>query len=203
MVPRRNVLIFHSGALGDFILTWPLAVALGRLLPQNRIFYVTHGQKGKLAEKVLGVESIDLETGWHHLYAESAQLPPPATRLLAGAQWIFTFVAGEGSAWARNIARLAPEARLVTLSQSPPGGHGGHLTDYLVEQLHPWTAWEQGVSQILRSISQRGIAPRRNESVGTPGRFTVIHPGTTQLAATARGHASSSVKWNWSVGPLR
>src|ERR1700722_8411303 len=148
---RRNVLIFHSGALGDFILTWPLAVALGRLLPQSRIFYVTHGQKGKLAEKVLGVESIDIESGWHPLFAESAQLPDPATRLLAGAQWVFSFVAGEGSQWARNIARLAPEARLISLSQSPPGGYVDHLTDYLVEQLHPWTAWEQGVGQILRS----------------------------------------------------
>jgi len=87
-------------------------------------------------------------------------------------------VAGEGSAWARNIARLAPEARFVSLSQSPPGGYARHLTDYLVEQLHPWTVWEQGVSQILRSIAQRGIAPRRNVGVTTPGRLTVIHPGS-------------------------
>ena len=174
---RRNVLIFHSGALGDFILTWPLAVALGRLLPQSRIFYITHGQKGKLAEKVLGIESADIESGWHHLFAESASLPGPAARLLDGAQWVFSFVASEGSAWARNIARLAPAARLVCLSQSPPGGYSDHLTDYLVEQLHPWTAWEQGVIQILRSIAQRGIAPRRSTSLGTPN-LTVIHPGS-------------------------
>src|SRR5947209_19642308 len=100
MLPRRNVLIFHSGALGDFILTWPLAVALGRLLPQSRIFYVTHSQKGKLAEKVLGVESVDVETGWHHLFAEpplgaqgSPALPPTAAHLLGGAQWVFPVVA--------------------------------------------------------------------------------------------------------------
>jgi len=175
---RRNVLIFHSGALGDFILTWPLAVALGRLLPQSRIFYITHGQKGKLAEKVLGVESADIESGWHRLFAASAQVPDSAGRLLSGAQWIFSFVAAEGSAWAGNIARLAPDARLVCLSQSPPGGYLGHLTDYVVEQLHPWTAWEQGVSQILRSIAQRGIAPRRSGSAATPGGLTVIHPGS-------------------------
>jgi ADP-heptose:LPS heptosyltransferase len=174
---RRNVLIFHSGALGDFILTWPLAMTLGRLLPQSRIFYITHGQKGKLAEKVLAVESADIESGWHHLFAESLPLPDPAARLLAGAQWVFSFVAAEGSTWARSIARLAPQARLVCLSQSPPGGYGGHLTDYLVEQLHPWTAWEQGVLQILRSIAQRGVAPRRNPSAEAGG-LTVIHPGS-------------------------
>ena len=66
---RRNVLIFHSGALGDFILTWPLALALGRLFPQSRVFYVTARQKGLLAERVLRVESVDVETGWHHLFS--------------------------------------------------------------------------------------------------------------------------------------
>ena len=48
---RRNVLIFHQAALGDFVVTWPLAVALGRLFPQSRVLYVTHASKGQLAER--------------------------------------------------------------------------------------------------------------------------------------------------------
>src|SRR3982751_7078687 len=63
MALRRNVLIFHSGALGDFILSWPLALAFGRLFAQSRIFYVTQRQKGQLAEKALRIESVDAETG--------------------------------------------------------------------------------------------------------------------------------------------
>ena len=58
MALRRNILLFHQGALGDFVLTWPIALALARIHPQSRVFYVTHAQKGKLAEKVLGVESV-------------------------------------------------------------------------------------------------------------------------------------------------
>src|ERR1700678_801872 len=58
---RRNVLIFHSGALGDFVLSWPLALALGRLYPQSRIIYVAPASKGKLAERVLRIESVDGE----------------------------------------------------------------------------------------------------------------------------------------------
>ena len=45
---RRNVLIFHAGALGDFVLSWPLVMALGRLHPQSRIIVVTHASKGRL-----------------------------------------------------------------------------------------------------------------------------------------------------------
>src|ERR1700722_19863476 len=71
---RRNVLIFHAGALGDFILTWPLALALGRLYPQSRIIYVTASEKGALAAKVLRVESTDVEQGWNHLFGEAAAL---------------------------------------------------------------------------------------------------------------------------------
>ena len=82
---RRNVLIFHLGALGDFVVTWPLALTLARLFPQSRIFYVTHGQKGALAEKVLRIESSDIEAGWHQLFSEDAELPAAAARALAGA----------------------------------------------------------------------------------------------------------------------
>src|SRR5688500_10724765 len=64
---RRNVLIFHAGALGDFVLSWPLALALGRLYPQSRVIYVTAGQKGALAERVLRVDSTDIESGWHEI----------------------------------------------------------------------------------------------------------------------------------------
>jgi ADP-heptose:LPS heptosyltransferase len=173
MLPRRNVLIFHSGALGDFILTWPLALALGRTFPQSRVFYVTHRQKGLLAEKVLRVESTDVEGGWHHLFAESPALPEPAAKLLAGAQFVFTFMAGPDSTWTRNAARVAPEAQVVSLSQNPPGEFAGHLTDYLVEQLKPWPVFEQSVSQILRSIAQRGA------TVAPPaGDVPVLHPGS-------------------------
>ena len=60
-VLRRNVLIFHAGALGDFVVSWPLALALGRLHPQLRIIYIAAGQKGKLAEKAIRTESLDIE----------------------------------------------------------------------------------------------------------------------------------------------
>src|SRR5437867_3510753 len=49
---RRNILIFHQAALGDFVVTWPLAVALSRMFPQSRVVYVSASSKGKLADHV-------------------------------------------------------------------------------------------------------------------------------------------------------
>ena len=72
---RRNVLILHAGALGDFIVAWPLILALGRLHPQSRIIVVTHASKGALAEAALRVESTDIEQGWHALFADNPAPP--------------------------------------------------------------------------------------------------------------------------------
>src|SRR5678815_4925234 len=85
-VLRRNILLFHQGALGDFVLTWPVAMALARIHPQSRIFYVTQARKGKLAERAIGVESADADAGWHALFGDaSTPLPDAPGRLLAGA----------------------------------------------------------------------------------------------------------------------
>src|SRR3954471_10145648 len=119
MLLRRNVLIFHLGALGDFVLTWPLAMALARIHPQSRIIYVTHGQKGKLAEKVLHIESTDVEGGWHHLFGSPADLPPPAKKNLDGAHSIISFIATEGDPWCTNVRSLAPEAQLIPFQPRP------------------------------------------------------------------------------------
>src|ERR1700722_10667236 len=92
---KRRVLIFHSAALGDFVLTWPLALALGRLYPQSRIIYVTQSHKGALAERCLRIETTDIEAGWHHLHGDGSDLPEAARRRLEGSHSIFSFVAGD------------------------------------------------------------------------------------------------------------
>src|SRR5215218_3686549 len=92
---RRNVLILHAGALGDFVLSWPLVLALGRLHPQSRIIVVTHASKGALAESALRVESADVEQGWHGLFGageDAVALAERAAKLVEGAHAIYSFV---------------------------------------------------------------------------------------------------------------
>jgi ADP-heptose:LPS heptosyltransferase len=172
---RRNILIFHLGALGDFIVTWPLALALARLYPQSRVFYVTHGQKGALAERVLRVESADAEAGWHHLFAgDAATLPDGPRRMLAGSHTVVNFVAGPSDAWVDNVRRVAPDADLVTLAPRPPddSDFAGHVSEWLLAQLEARPAMREATVQILRSVSERGLLPRRSA-----GDSVVIHPG--------------------------
>ena len=169
---RRNVLIFHQGALGDFVVTWPLALGLARVLAQSRIFYVTSGQKGALAERALRVESADVEGGWHQLFSEKPALPERPSKLLNGAQWIISFVSGPQDRWAQNVRAMAPEAHLVTLSTTPPDDFAGHITDFMLGQLKDRPIVEAAMAQMLKSVAARGIGA----ASGTSGSV-VIHPG--------------------------
>ncbi len=172
---KRNVLIFHLGALGDFVLTWPLALALGRLYPQSRVFYVTHRGKGQLAEKALRIDSVDVEGGWHTLFAENAVLPAPAEKLLSAAHTVVSFLSTGDDVWARNVRRISSDVNLVQLQPPtlalPPSGE--HAADFIARQLLPWPAIQTAVQQIQQSISTRGIGSRAVEDGGL-----VIHPGS-------------------------
>src|SRR5829696_5179383 len=145
---RRNVLIFHAGALGDFVLNWPLIMALGRLHPQSRIIVVTHASKGALAELALHVESHDIEQGWHGLFTDDVTLPERPARMLEAAHAVYSFCGGDEA-----VRKLAPEAQLVSLKPTPPADYAQHVSQHLIDQLAPLPAVKSAVEQMLRSIN--------------------------------------------------
>ena len=169
---RRNVLIFHSGALGDFVLSWPLAMALGRLFPQSRIICVCASQKGKLFEKALRLESTDVENGWSNLFAKDGAITETVARMLSGAHTIFSFVTSTDSVWATNVRRFAPEAKLLFIDPVLTPGFSQHATVHLLNQLSSDSVISTAVAQMLRSIAERGTGAISNATGPV-----VIHPG--------------------------
>lgn len=178
------MLIFHQAALGDFVVTWPVAIAMGRLFPQSRILYVAPSSKGRLAERAIGVESVDIETGWHSLHSEDCKLPAANEKLVAGAHTVISFVSDALSGWERNIRQINPDCIVVSLSTKPasepqplqdegvPPALRGHVCEIILRQLKPWPTLYASVLQILRSIHDRGVGYRRS-----PDGSVVIHPG--------------------------
>jgi ADP-heptose:LPS heptosyltransferase len=175
---RRNVLIFHQAALGDFIVTWPLALALARIMPQSRIIYVTHSQKGMLAERVLRVEWADAELGWHGLHVpppDVPRLPERGAKLLEGAQVILSFTTGQTDSLADGLLRAAPHAKVISLDTRRADGL--HVSQSLLEQLRESMVLSQALEQMLRSVSSRGVGYRLN-----PSDQIVMHPGAGKEA---------------------
>src|SRR4051812_936395 len=178
MALRRNVLIFHQGALGDFIVTWPLALALGRLFPQSRVMYVSASEKGLLAERLLRVESVDVETGWHELFSESPHLEDRAHRLLESAHTIVSFTGREPTDehWVHNVHEIAPEAQILALQTRQADSSPRHVTEFIADQLNATPALQAGTMQMLKWINERGLAQAGVKT--NPDGPIVIHPGS-------------------------
>ena len=168
---RRNVLIFHAGALGDFVLTWPFAVAMARIYPQSRVTYVTASERGRLAQRVLRVEWRDAEAGWHALHG-AGELPEPSRAALAGAHAVYAFSPPDLT-WAENVRRVTPEAKVVVIDPTPPAAFAGHATEWVVEQLAAHPVERSATEQILRSVAERGLG-----TVPPSAGDVVIHPGS-------------------------
>ena len=161
----RNILIFHAGALGDFVQTWPLGLALGRLYPQSRVIYVTQRQKGLLAEKVLRLEFMDVESGWHHLFGDAENLPDICRAKLASAQSVFTFIAKPGDAWCASVASIAPKAQIVSVAAG--------AMPQMLESLATVPVVSTAAGQLLASIAQRGV----QNFTHRPDGPVAVHPG--------------------------
>ncbi len=170
---KRNVLIFHAGALGDFLLTWPLALGLARIHPQSRIIYVTHPEKGKLADKVLGVEAASIEMGWHHLLGDPSKLPVASGRLLASAHSIYSYISTGDDDWSRAVKLASPETSLMCLSPTPPADWQQHQTEWVLSQMASTFAAAEAMRQMIRFIRDRGLRQRAK-----PAKNVLIHPGS-------------------------
>jgi ADP-heptose:LPS heptosyltransferase len=181
-MPPRNVLIFHSGALGDFILSWPLVLGAARVMPQCRTIVITAGEKGKLAERVLRIESSDAESGWQKLFADG-NLPAKHAKTLAGARLVLSFVADFGSPWEKYLSRLAPDAEVHHL-EARPTREGIGAVDFLLEQLEDEPVVHQATAGMVASIRRNGLLPRAADPTGP----IVVHPG------------SGSAQKNWPAG---
>lgn len=169
---RRNVLIFHQAAMGDFVLTWPIALACARLWPTNRIIYVTHESKGKLAERAIGTEFRDGEP-LHPLFSSDAKLPESAMKLINGAVTIISFVSNGSDAWADNIRRLAPEAQLICVTRRPADPIDQHIMTYHAAQFGEIVQLQAAIGQMIGHVAASGATARR-----PVGSRVIIHPGS-------------------------
>lgn len=169
-------LIFHTGALGDFVLSWPMAIALRQVWPDCPTVYVTHPSKGQLAARFLQTQAASIETGaWHSLYSDAPALHVAARDLVSRAVRIIVFGAGKASeegCFLRNLQRLAPEARITAVAALPPAGFAGHATSFVHQQLAGEPELAGAYELALQKLSTQGLPVPH-----APSTRILIHPG--------------------------
>jgi len=151
---RRGV-ILQPGAIGDCILTLPLAKFMKEHLGLGGVDMIGHSEYiGILPERscidgIRSIESIDL----HRLFAEGRTFDLAdgdcLINVFADYCWIVTFLGEPDSDFEQNLiftVNCSHSAEVITLLMKPPKEFSGHLTDFYREQF---------IGQSGLSLSQR------------------------------------------------
>lgn len=157
-----STLVFHQGALGDFVLTFPVLRALPRPLT-----LVAPSDKARLAARLLdNIDPLNLESlPWHRLFQPDLPAPDakPLLPVLHHSQLIVSYVSGGTDTWAANVRRFAMGSRVVFIQPRPPHDFRRHVLDWHLQQI---------ASQNL------AVQPSPPLLLHNPAGPIVLHPGS-------------------------
>jgi heptosyltransferase-3 len=192
---KRGV-ILQSGALGDCILTLPLAKLMKRTLKLGGIDIIGHAEYvGMLpgrscVDSIRSIESTDL----HRLFVETAKFDlddrDPLISTFSDYAWIVTFLGEADGNFERNLiftAHCTHSAEICTLSMKPPEGSRQHVTQYYAQQFVEYSALpatkakSRSTDVLIRATKADRAAGRgllAQEGINSNRRVVVLHPGS-------------------------
>jgi heptosyltransferase-3 len=196
----QRAVILQPGAIGDAILTLPLAKFMKDSLELGGIDILGHTEYiGILPGRTCidGVRSMDL-ANLHKLFVESETFDladgDPLINVFADYAWIVTFLGEPNGSFEQNLiftANCSHSAEVVTLSMKPPEGFSQHLTEFYTQQF---------LDQIDSSLEREALQPDtvliratkadrdtgkellREAGFDFSKKLVVIHPGSGGLS---------------------
>lgn len=157
-------MLFHAGPLDEFLMLMPLIRAMPRPMT-----IVAPWQRTALAARMIGTTPMDIELfEFTRLHAEGGptRVSPAVDDLFKSAEQIVSFLSSEEDAWATNVRKLAPAARLILTDARPPSDHPSHFTDWHAAELA-----KQGLD----------LQPIEAEVNETSNGAILIHPGSSTI----------------------
>lgn len=159
--PWGMTLIFHQASTAEFLVLLPLLRGL-----DGAVVVVAPWDRSHLASRLIGASPMDIEMfEFTRLHAEGGptRVSPAVGDLFDSARSIVSYVSDGRDHWAKNVARLAPQASRLFLEPRPDDKSPGHVTDWLASQ---WKA------------AGLDVTPRFAEPADNPDRPIMIHPGS-------------------------
>ncbi len=225
---KQRGLILQPGAIGDCILTLPLAAYMKDALGLGGIDILGHTEYvGFLPGRscVDGVRSID-SMDIHRLFAETAKFvlqdKDPLISAFGDYAWIVTFLGEPNSNFEQNLiftANCSHSAEVITLPMKPPKDFSEHLADFYIQQfidqsgysLHP-RRFRTGdcLVKATEADINTGKELLREIGLGSGEKLMVIQPGSggtrkcwhlENFLAVARELDSRGVEIMFLLGP--
>jgi len=195
---QRGV-ILQPGAIGDCILTLPLAEFMKDCLDLGGIDILGHTEyigilPGRTCiDSVRSMDSMNL----HRLFVETNAFDladgDPLINAFADYAWIVTFLGEPNSHFEQNLiftANCSHSSEVITLSMKPPEDYSNHLTDYYRQQFVDESGLSSEPQQIERGTRlikateadvNKGRELLKEIQVDSSEKLVVIQPGSGGL----------------------
>jgi heptosyltransferase-3 len=195
---QRGV-ILQPGAIGDCILTLPLASFMKEILGLGGVDILGHSEyigilPGRTCiDSISSIDSIDL----HRLFVKTEAFNltdrDPLIHTFSGYAWIATFLGEPDSNFEQNLiftANCSHSAEVITLSLKPPKSFSGHLTDFYIQHFTSHSGlllrhWQVPHGDCLIKTTEvdiaRGKELLKEIGLGSGKKLVVIQPGSGGL----------------------
>ncbi len=192
----QRAVILQPGALGDCILTLPLARVMKKTLSLGGVDIIGHTEyTGILPGRscVNSVRSID-STQLHRLFAESGTFDledrDPLISTFDDYAWIVTFMGEPDGDFEQNLiftANCSHSAEVITLSLKPPRAGRQHIAEYYVRQFvdqsdltvdSPHIRSEDILISVTAADRDHGLELLDQVGIDVSRKLIVLHPGS-------------------------
>lgn len=195
---QQRGLIIQPGAVGDCILTLPLAqllketLNLGGIDLLGHMDYTDYFPQRTSVDSVRSIDSLDL----HRLFDDPNRFDldqhDPLITTFADYHWILSFLGGPDSAFEKNLVytvHCTHSAEIISLDLTPDDAYDRHITEFYCQQFHeqysgnPVSLTPPLVPLIQPESTdlQRGQALLTESGLDASRPLTLIHPGSGGL----------------------
>jgi heptosyltransferase-3 len=139
----KRALIIQPGAIGDCILTLPLAAFMKNALHLGSVDFLGHTEyvgifPGRTCiDSISSIDSIDL----HRLFMDSKEFVladrDPLIKTFSEYSWIISFLGEPESNFEKNLiftTNCSQNSEVITLSSEPSGRQAEHISDFFIRQ---------------------------------------------------------------------
>ena len=189
--PPHRLLLIQPGALGDSLLTLPIADSLSKAFPQLSIEILGHLDYISLFPRHRAVSSVaDIDTApLHLLFAEPpGELPAVFADYLARFDAALTWLGQPHSHFCRNLS-AAVAGPVICIDRGPPCDYPQHVVHYWLSQLFENPPLPQQCDYQLRlsnadiSASSEQLSSRLAWPVDQT-EYIIFHPGAGSAQKT-------------------
>ncbi|MFA5251729.1 MAG: glycosyltransferase family 9 protein [Phycisphaerae bacterium] len=220
--------ILQPGAIGDCILTLPLAEFMKDRLGLGGVDILGHTEYTGIlpgrtcVDSIRSIDSVDL----HRLFVEPNTFDladgDALINVFSDYSWIVTFLGEPDSNFERNLiftANCSRSVEVITLPMKPPEKLSSHITDFYIEQFAAQSGLPSGPTPVCKTKNlikaakadiNRGKELLEEINAGHSEKLIVIQPGSGGLhkcwhldnfLSTAKAMASEGADVIFLLGP--